>query len=429
MIDFRLKYSNLVFSIIIVAIIFPTFKNILGNTLGYGLLHIFLIIIICITLYLRKYYINKKVILFGLLTTIVILTSTIFNSKILSSKDVLEIHRPLLYTLTFFLPFVIKWDLHIFSKFIKTFLIIFAFFVLLSINSSFAISPEITGWYNSTTHMYRSRFSGTFPNPYDFGYVLLLPLFVCFIYILPRNKTWVKFIYFSVFLLSIIMLIGTQSRTSLFGLLYGALYLLVLFPFLFFKFKSPFFFKINIYIILIYIITSSITVISYENLKNNYSYLFVGIESFLKSGRTGSTDTRFSEFNHVKESFTGISDILIGNGVSKAEIKNLESSYLLYPFRYGLYGVFLLIFIYGNTIIYSFKNILKFKETNWIFHSFIIGLHVWFFITPFVSLTNCYVDMPRVQFIYFFSFGLTVLLNKNYSSKCFTFPNIIKIKH
>ena len=88
MIDLRLKYSNLVFLIILFALIFPAFLNILGNTLGYGLLHIILIIIICTTLYLRKYRISKKIIFLGLITTIVILTSTIFNSKILSSKDI-----------------------------------------------------------------------------------------------------------------------------------------------------------------------------------------------------------------------------------------------------------------------------------------------------------------------------------------------------
>ena len=415
----RLKYSNVVLLIFLYALIFPTFKNILGNTLGYGLLHISLIIISFTTLHISKYNISKKIIFLGLITTIVILTSTLFNSKILSPKDILEIHRPFLYILTFLLPFVIKWDLHIFNKFLKILLIIFIFFVFLSINSSFSISPEITSWYNSTTHMYRSRYSGTFPNPYDFGYILLLPFFVSLIYILSKSRIWIKFSYTLILILSVVMLIGTQSRTSLLGLLFGLLYLSIIFPLLFFKFKSLRFFKINIYIFLVFLIATSITIISYNNLKANYSYLFVGIESFIKTGRTGSTDSRIAEFNHVKASYSGISDILIGNGVSKGEIKNLESSYLLYPFRYGLYGIFLIILIFGFTITYSFKNIFKYKDTNWVFHSFIIGLHIWFVITPFVSLTNCYIDMPRVQFIYFFLFGLTLTLYKHNSSLSF----------
>ena len=61
------------------------------------------------------------------------------------------------------------------------------------------------------------------------------------------------------------------------------------------------------------------------------------------------------------------------------------------------------------------------------FHFFIIGLHVWFVTTPFVSLTNCYIDMPRIQFLYFFSFGFTVLLNKTILRSFLSVKNAYRI--
>ena len=345
MISLRLKYSNLVFVIVLFALIFPTFKNILGNTLGYGLLHIILIYLIFQLVYLKKILLSKKIILFGIFTSIIILTSTIFNSKVIITKDFLEIHRPILYILTFYLPFLIKWDLSVYYKYIKILFVIFVFFVFLSINSSLSLSPEITGWYNSATHMHRSRFSGTFPNPYDFGYILLLPFFVSFINILSKSKTRIKLIYYFILIFSVLMLIGTQSRTSFLGLLIGFLYIIFLFSILLIKFQNLRFLKIILYFILIVTIAVPIIYIAYNNLRDNYNYLFVGIESFLLSGRTGSTDVRLVKFNEMIESFSGISDIVIGNGVSKGEMPNPESSYLLYPFRYGLYGVF---FTYSN---------------------------------------------------------------------------------
>jgi hypothetical protein len=264
--------------------------------------------------------------------------------------------------------------------------------------------------------MHRSRFSGTFPNPYDFGYVLLLPLFISLIYVMFKSKINTRIFALIILIAALIMLFGTQSRTSFIGLSFGVLYVLILLFFLLAKYRTHKFLNINMKLMFYFLIVVISCIIGYDILKYNYSYLFTGLESFLLSGRTGSTDARLIELYHVKNSFTGLFDILIGNGVSKGEIKNLESSYLLYPFRYGLYGLFLLILIFGSSILYSFNNIIKFKDTDPLFYSFIIGVHVWFIVTPIVSLTNCYIDMPRVQFIFFFIFGLSVLLNKNYNS-------------
>ncbi|HFN1031097.1 TPA: hypothetical protein ACHCIZ_004553, partial [Vibrio parahaemolyticus] len=102
--------------------------------------------------------------------------------------------------------------------------------------------------------------------------------------------------------------------------------------------------------------------------------------------------------------------LLFGNGVSKSVMDIIENQYFLYFFRYGFFGLLLLIAVMSSFLICSFNRL--FNDLNTERVHFSMAIFVWSLIFFVASFGNPFIDIIRIQFIYFFLFGYSLNFNR-----------------
>ena len=405
--------------IVIFNFFMPTFNNKLGGDTGAGNLGAIVInagmfvllvlyFVFCNGLNIRNKLFYLIVLLF--MAWLIVILFSILLSKEIVPRDIFEIHRPFLY----FLTCLFGVHLSCWSKAQRVKLFKFVFFILtilsvISILQYFGYLQEFTALYSKRVNVISGRGVGTFVNPYDLSFVLILPVIFSLIYIYTNN-------FISIYLVCIIIcilgLLATQSKTGLIVVLFSLF--LALLSGLILNVKR----KNNISYIRVLISFVFITILCYsivyyldvDYLMRNFSYLFVGLSEFA-SGDNNSFNIRMLQVSSVLDSKNTVMEVIFGNGVQKGNMDIIENEYLLYYYRYGVVGVIILFITLLSPIassLYVLKNnVLKSNDKDWEF-IFIISCFIWCIVTLVALITNAYIDIIRTQFLYYTIVGYLV---------------------
>jgi hypothetical protein len=260
------------------------------------------------------------------------------------------------------------------------------------------------------------RASGTFPAPYDLGFVLIVP-YIFFVLKFTLKK---KFKYLVMILLIILTSIVTQSKTALLLIVISTMLLLLMSILLKYSISSNksrlryFHNKIIMTFLMLILIVFILIMVNYNLLYEKFSYLFSGLELFLSGEDSGTLVTRLSQFHHIVDGVeNNIFTFIFGNGINKSTVRYLESFYMMYQYRFGIIGsVFFMILYFALPIYYSFKAYKNTIYLNYDINVLFLSVFIWFAITPIACVGNSFMDIPRVNFIYFFLYGLSYYFSK-----------------
>lgn len=412
--------KRLILFTLLFSMFFPTFNSSLGGVEGYAnrgsvILNFSIIVLCFFSIFQSKFtrtFINAFLFFFFSFSLVIVFPTLFFSDKLIF-RDVFEIHRPLLYLLTFLTGYVYKENFSI-SSLEKTLFYSLAFISILAILQPFRVVDFISIHYTETSNIITKRATGTMLNPYDFGLVMSLLTYYCYSKILNGNFN-IKVL--TAFLLSISSVMFTQSRTAVFSTIIG----LCLISFLYFIFYILFrrgSYKTSLFSIFILSSLLVFLVAIWGYVEENLVYL-VQATLRLLDGNDTSANIRYNQVQHILSlKDDDIFLYVFGNGVSKGIIDIIENQYFLYFYRYGLLGLFLLLSIMSMFSIFSYMSLVLYFGGRYL--HFYMALFVWSLLFFVASFGNPFVDIIRVQFIYFFLLGVCV----NYKGGDFEYCNV-----
>ena len=405
----KLSELNFLKIIIIFIIVFPVFKSSLPQNQGYFLLIILQAFLCFFYTFLYRKPLSKLSIYIAFALTF-IWSLSIFTSERPAIRDIFELSRPILYALSFNIGFSLKkeYKIEIINFLINfTFLFLFIHFI----NLIFQFSPGFAGLYSSEELFTKGRFLTPFSSPYDLAFIVTLMFSVYFAKFLQNKKNILINLFCIIF--CSLFLLYSQSRTGFFGLLISIIIIsfdqlinirnlvkkriLLLFAFIL---SIPFIFSTFIF-------------------SGQFDYMTKGIEKIFLGESVGSLNVRFEQLNNAFLALNNLRNIFFGfgPGFGLPEVFN-ESQYALYLYRYGLITFIICILFFSITIIASYKKfnwISRYSDENE-FKTILLALFSWLFAVPIMCLTNSYLDIARISFVYFFIAGYVInpkILNKN----------------
>jgi hypothetical protein len=393
-----------------------------GATKSFIFLNTGLIIGALISLFVGRFSFHqiplKSALLIVLTSFVMILTPTAFLSQRIIINDLFELHRPVLYFLAFALPCGMRWNRSS-LRVLKFGLLIILLVNLVFVNIQFFSPPDdltfMTNYYQKPGNLLRMhRTGGTFDNPYDLCFILILPTIFYFCRLCIGKGSLISFIILAAITFAILT---TQSRTGL--VLYGASFVVTAIWAGFLGLKASRFRSISSKILLVFLVVGSGLILGmvcfYDDLHNNFSYSFSGIENLLLRGELDTLGARIEQFKYFLEGADrNLLTIIFGNGVSKGVARYLESYIVLYLFRYGLFGLFFVsLVVLFLPIFYSVKAFLKnYKSRGDFLDLLLLSLVIWYIVNLIACAVNPFMDIPRIQFFYYFFFGLVYSLSK-----------------
>jgi hypothetical protein len=421
MIDSRSLHSSLVykfgfqkkggvfFLFPVLVILFPVFPTVLPNYIGEQFVFILETIFVCgYELWrIKKYaFTTNSFFCFSLffLLTIISILCDLFN-QVLITNDLFELSRPFVYLLFYTLYRKSPIETNVIQE--KTIDAIFFIFYVLTVYCILefffpnTIRP-ISYFLYKRQHL-RNRAIGSFLLPYNFAYLLLLPLLYSLIYLLRyfSINSIFKFIpLFFVFLL-------TQSRSMYIACLVGFTIVFLL-PCLYNKVKISI--RTITIIAIIFVFITGIYLTYQEQLRLILGYAITGFE-MMSEGTNNSVNTRQNQIIWAIENQKHIG---FGAGIGKANIERhgiwLESLYALYYYRYGLIALLIYLSIIMTTAVFAYK-IAKKETFNRKISTFYYSLFVFYLITPIGVLSGCSQDTPKVSLLFY---GIMGLVHKKY---------------
>ncbi|EOE4724692.1 TPA: O-antigen ligase family protein [Vibrio parahaemolyticus] len=404
--------KKLVLFSVVFALFFPTFNSLLGGSEGYAnkgsiILNcgIMLIAVVCLSGVRLDKTITRFSIWFASLFALLIGFSTLFFSSEIIFRDLFELHRPVLYLLTFLLGvyYHSRFDEASLERILLPSLLIISCIAILQ---PFRVVDFFSLFYTETQNIITKRATGTLLNPYDLGLLLSLLTFYSYSKLLHGSY---KLINFFCFFCSILAVMMTQSRTAVFSAILGLLIISLFYMFFFYVFKKGTYkTSLNTFIILSVIVFLVFSL--WSTISDNLVYL-VQASIRLMDGNDTSANIRLGQVEKIltlkEDSFFYL---LFGNGVSKSVMDIIENQYFLYFFRYGFFGLLLLIAVMSSFLICSFNRL--FNDLNTERVHFSMAIFVWSLIFFVASFGNPFIDIIRIQFIYFFLFGYSLNFNR-----------------
>jgi len=425
------KLFYVVTFLILYSIVFPTFNNVFTDaSFGVGAVVVNIVpLIVCTFLFIfysikypsALYKINM---LFFLYFGVIIAAATAFSPNQLIFRDIFELHRPVFFGFVFSLPFFVHWDNRKIIRFIIfPLLIVFTINIFLAYLNVLPVPRElrvsVLGLYTKARNVTTLRASGFFVNPYDYGFMVLVPV-IMYIYYMFALKNWkLKVISFLVVCLGIGAVLISQSRTAFVVLGFGISYSLILYVMLNHSTRKRIRILLFVILVIAAIFASYELIISY--LETNYPYLYSGIQTILDQGLSeqSSFAARLRQMDFVLQEFE--QRPLLGYGPSKDVREFLEMQYILYLYRYGILGFLFMLWVMVFSIIISIKVLIFYKKANVHIVSYLFSFHVWAMVLPIASLGNCFIEIIRISFYFYFSLGLLTLMNsKKYKHPLFT---------
>jgi len=365
----------------------------------------------------------KKIFFFFFFFLIWINLSLMLTPNKILFRDLFELHRPVLFCSAYLFAFIIKWDLDKIKKYvIKPMVLVFILLILLGILIVFPINRSfkfmIFGLYTKESNIRMLRATGTFPNPYDYGFMMIIPFFfylLSFLKLKGKLKNLKKKIIFIILeFLCLYSILVTQSRTAFISFFFSVFYFLV------FSFVTSRIVKLklrNIFflLVLVLIVIFSITSVA-EYININFPYLYSGIKTVLTQGveNQSSYAKRLVQKDFVLEQLK--KRPLLGFGPSKDVKEFIEMQYTLYLYRYGLIGFICIIIIIVFSVYISYRAYRKIQNCDSNVESFFLAVHIWCVAIPLASFGNAFIEQIRISYFFYFILGVLtkiVLTPKN----------------
>lgn len=369
------------------------------------ILFLFATILVFYVVYTHRFHLNmdtNSVTVLILITSLVMLSAiSIFASPVLTTSDLLEVPRLLMYSVLFLTGYLIDWKRSDITKYIILPIFFFTTIeIILAFGQYVRFEPLmiILRWYSSTRLLSTTRVVGTFGNPYMFAIYLILPLSYCTHYLLISSNRILRLISIVLSLLTTLMILFTQSRSVLIVLFGTSIYMGIA---LLLTSRDRFirYLIFGMFITLV----SSILLLLFIDL----TYLSRGVQTILRRGITNvpAAKSRFETYQFAISLF--LQRPWIGWGPAKTVIPYIENNYILYLFRYGVFGLILFVTLLFHFFTVSFRRYNHMAQDNSnIIPSFYFSIHIWIVSLIAGSLTNDFIANPRIYPILFLLFGV-----------------------
>lgn len=367
--------------LIVVAVFFPFFKNILLSTTLAQFFSVSCLIILSMLFFLRKDFKKLKVpdlaIIYAFIFIVALLGSLYYESS--PSRMLSDSFRYIVFSYFIFLGYNFNRinDEQFFRAICGIAILQVLFSLLVFVPSVHGFVDLFKGRLSTGQipfHFY--RFSGSLGYPTEFGCFLLIPVF----YMLSRNLFVKNFYYFSVFLVLCLGIVFSVSRGALLGLgifVIGFLLQRFIRLCLLLKFNLRIAFLFGFFVM-------SVLVFSY--FQSPFEYETLSLIGYLSSLTNGLDSSILHRFHELELSLL----ILIGEvsvptsyeRIAPFGLEVLESFWGSVIIRFGWFGVFIIVLLNAGFLIKIFHlNRYQIKS----FSAFVI---VWFitmylFVAPF----------------------------------------------
>lgn len=318
----------------------------------------------------------------------------------LNIRDFFELHRPVYNIIIFFVFYLLANQYWEKVNIKKTIDVAFLIIVLHGVIQYFQILEPITLSFIKHTNFSSGRLSAPFPNPYDFGFVMIFFCLYFFWEWINGNK---KFPY--KFLIGSILIALTQSRSiALSYLLIFTIVIPIISIYLKIRGKSNGLIK-SLSLPLLVLIASFLLI---EYYGNNLQYLVNGFIKIINNPlNNGVSTARVEQFIYaLNYGPSNYLQLLLGNGPSKGTMDDVESIYTFYIFRYGFTGLIFCFFIILALGIYCCDRIIKNQHpTNFESIQF-QAFQIWLLLIPICSFGSNHTEQIRVSFMYLAMIGI-----------------------
>jgi hypothetical protein len=410
--------STLLVGYLFCILLFPNFYSML-DTRGAILLNIMLMILPIIFLSINKknplIIYNKNKISFNKMMVVPcyfilaipfgMVIGLIVNDNVIIVRDFFEIHRPFYWAIIFMTSY--NFFLYSFDEpsIRKVLIVAFLICATMGLLQFFQVNFTFFNLYIKQENYYRLRIAAPFPNPYDYGFVIVFfALYFLTFFVNTRKK-----MYLVLFILSGILVALTQSRSMFGAFVFANLFLFPVFAiFAFGSITRGRLINTDLLIFLIpfcVILIGTVALLSFED---NLKYLFAGFRKIAANPLyNGVTSNRIDQMSAITSMvFNNPLTLLFGNGPAKGELNDVESIYSYYVFRYGIMGLlvgFLLPALYASKCSKIMASTYHRKSTQYLFFK---SLQLWFLVVPMISIANNHTEQIRVSALYILLIGL-----------------------
>lgn len=334
--------------------------------------------------------------------------STAFLAETVIPRDAFELHKPVLHTLSFLLPFVLvttEQDV----KSLKRVLGACFFGIVIVATLQYAVPAPMAWLYTKASNATAGRLTVPFGNPYDFGFVMtFFVYFFLFRYFRgfrARHLIWAGF--------AAAMIVLTQSRTAVITLAFSLgtavpLILVVQYRDALADLELPGSVLRYLGLLALAGVAAYGVVLAFQD---EIRYLVSGIGALLAGREQSSLNVRLEQ---LRVTFM-IADsnpltALLGNGVSKAGMQYLESGYVFFLFRYGALGL-VLIFVLPLTVVAGsgLRTLGRWRAAA---DPLVAAVVAWLLSLFVASIGNNFTEQPKLSFMYYFLIGVAIRLSR-----------------
>lgn len=289
--------------------------------------------------------------------------------------------KPLYSLLFLYVGYCIKYDYSKFESLLEKYFVLVLFITLIVAFYEIFLITDGSIFYSlykrEDRYILDGKSTSWFGVTYYHSYFFLL--FFCYFHFLK----WKGKKYYVLSFLSILLVVASQSRTMIISLFF----LLVVFVLIDLLKKPILFFRIFIFLILMYLILD----FYFLELKEHFWYFFVLYDKFMRVEFyeflfSGSIGVRLDQISDafVKQNY------LWGAGLGRINTP-LESIYASYTFRFGIFWAFFFISFY---VFFGFYFVIKSKN------KFLMKSIGYFWIlTPFTMFASPMIDFPKINFL------------------------------
>ena len=320
-------------------------------------------------------------------------------------RDIFEFHRPIFWLIVFstgYFYFAKSFNEPVIRRVIIS---IFLICATMGICQFLTVNLAFFNLYIKAENYFSFRIAAPFPNPYDYGFVMIFMSLYFMCLFLNTSKA----IYLFLIILSGALIALTQSRSMVLAFLLANILLLPLFAS--FVFGSIFrgrLSRTDLLIILVPLLIISVGTFAVLYFQDNFRYL---VRGFMKMAANpmynGVTGSRLDQMSYILSTITQNPIlVLFGNGPAKGEYDSMESIYVYFLFRYGVIGLivgFLFPALYSSYCSKIVAKTYSHRSNEYIFFRF---LQFWFLAVPLISIANNHTEQIRVSFFYTLLLGL-----------------------
>jgi hypothetical protein len=388
---------------------FPTFNPYLGQA-GYGLIIIlnFLIFLFFLIFANHNFLPSQKndplfyIFCFNILLFLISFCVGISIGSINASlRDFFDFYRPLLFFLFYLLgSYATSIEKKTLEQGFNCVFIIFCCFAFVQFVSTLDTFSLL---YTKAANVKSSRLSIPFINPYDFGFCISL-----FSYYYLVNFIKKSFLYIFPFLVSIILILLTQSKAVFVAFIFISFFLGPIFLGVIGRLQRMVISTKDLRFLLLIIGFIVLFLLALDFLVDNFPYLLSSVLRILGGGEIGTSGTIRIEQFETAISFLDRNFILyiFGHGPAKNILPHVESIYTYMIFRFGIVGLLTYFTIIGLVFVRAVRFAQFAKNKDMFFYSFALAFGMWVASVPIVSLGNNFTEQLRSSFLFYFLSGV-----------------------